>query len=141
MSLFLAAVLAFAPAPGAINPVVTQANIDTTICVPNWTKTVRPPAKYTNKLKAQQLGTTDYFVLHKYEEDHVVPLALGGHPKDPRNLQPELWDGPANAHDKDKLEKRLQKLVCARKLSLATAQHDIAVNWQAAYLKYFGVAP
>ena len=31
--------------PGAINPDVTQENIDSTICVPGFTKTIRPPAR------------------------------------------------------------------------------------------------
>lgn len=33
--------------PGVTNPDVTQATIDKTICVPGWTKTIRPPASYT----------------------------------------------------------------------------------------------
>jgi hypothetical protein len=33
--------------PGAINPAVTQANIGETICMKGWTKTVRPPERYT----------------------------------------------------------------------------------------------
>jgi hypothetical protein len=37
--------------PGATNPDVTQDTISTTICVPGWTKTVRPPISYTNPLK------------------------------------------------------------------------------------------
>jgi hypothetical protein len=36
--------------PGATNPDITQATIAATICNPNWsTKTIRPPASYTNK--------------------------------------------------------------------------------------------
>jgi hypothetical protein len=37
--------------PGVINPEVTQANIQQTICVKGWTTTIRPPASYTNSLK------------------------------------------------------------------------------------------
>jgi len=43
-----------------------------------------------------------------------------------------LW----NARVKDQLEQRLHELVCSGKLDLATAQHDIAVDWIAAYRKY-----
>jgi hypothetical protein len=40
--------------PGAINPDITQATIAATICNPRWsTKTIRPPASYTNTLKKQ----------------------------------------------------------------------------------------
>src|SRR5664279_936918 len=37
--------------PGAMDPKVTQDNIDQTICVSGYTKTVRPPVSYTNSLK------------------------------------------------------------------------------------------
>lgn len=37
--------------PRAINPPVTQDNIKTTICVPSYTKTIRPPVSYTTPLK------------------------------------------------------------------------------------------
>jgi hypothetical protein len=47
--------------PGATNPDITQATIAATICNPNWsTKTIRPPASYTNNLKQQQLGAARY---------------------------------------------------------------------------------
>jgi hypothetical protein len=51
--------------PGAVNPAVTQANIDSTICVRGWTRTVRPPERYTESLKRQQMreyGYTDVSV-------------------------------------------------------------------------------
>jgi hypothetical protein len=44
--------------PGAPNPNVKQKTIRTTICVANWTDTVRPSTSYTNKLKVQ--GIADY---------------------------------------------------------------------------------
>lgn len=36
--------------PGAINPDITQENIRQTVCVKGFTKTIRPPAYFTNKL-------------------------------------------------------------------------------------------
>jgi hypothetical protein len=38
--------------PGALNPAVKQKTIKKTICVPNWTDTVRTSTSYTNKLKS-----------------------------------------------------------------------------------------
>jgi hypothetical protein len=38
---------------------------------------------------------------------------------------------------KNSLEELLHQLVCAGKLDLSTAQHDIAADWIAAYKKYF----
>lgn len=136
MSLLLSAALVFTPPAGVTNPAVTQANIHTTICVKNWTKTIRPPVSYTNKLKAIALaGRADPSL---YEEDHFIPLELGGHPTDPRNLWPEQWAGVDGAHAKDRLENRLHLLVCQHALSLAEAQRAIATDWKAAYRKYVG---
>ena len=72
-----------------------------------------------------------------YEVDYLITPELGG-AADIRNLWPEpysttLW----NAHVKDQLEDRLHQLVCGGQLDLATAQHDIATDWIAAYKKYF----
>ena len=42
--------------PGVVNPDITQANIEETICNPNWsTKSIRPPESYTHKLKKHQM--------------------------------------------------------------------------------------
>jgi len=79
--------------PGATNPNITQATIAATICNPNWsTKTIRPPASYTNTLKQQQLGAARYVdkTPSLYEEDHLISLELGGNPRDPKNLWPEM---------------------------------------------------
>lgn len=74
--------------------------------------------------------------LSLYEEDHLISLQLGGHPTDPKNLWPQVWDGTWGAHKKDQVETRLKVLVCSGKLPLAQAQHDIATNWIAAFQKY-----
>ena len=82
--------------PGAVNPAVTQANIDSTICVRGWTRTVRPPERYTESLKRQQMreyGYTDHH-LSDFEEDHLILLELAGAPTDPRNLWPEPHVAP-----------------------------------------------
>jgi hypothetical protein len=139
---FLALAVAYVlpPVPGAVNPAVTQANIASTICVANWTKTIRPPASYTNKLKIQQmqkLGLTGSPRL--YEEDHDISLEIGGNPTSPDNLWPEAWAGQWGAHTKDRLENRLHKLVCAGTITLQQAQHDISTDWVGAYVKYIGV--
>jgi hypothetical protein len=144
--LFLLAAPAFgwelpdaATTPGAVNALVTQANIHTTICVPGWTKTIRPPASYTNRLKAAQLASGAYASpqeLRTFEEDHLVSLEIGGHPTDPRNLWPQPWDGKFGAHAKDQLENFLHRAVCAGTITLADAQAAVASNWIAAYDKF-----
>jgi hypothetical protein len=130
--------------PGATNPDITQDNIGETICNNHgghWTtKKIRPPASYTNKLKKQQIAEYGYSdtTMHDYEEDHLIPLTVGGNPRDPKNLWPEPWNGAYGAHVKDKLENELHRLVCNGTLTLKEAQEAIATDWISAYEKYVG---
>ena len=72
-----------------------------------------------------------------FEVDYLITPALGGS-DDIRNLWPQPYTGSRwNAYVKDALETRLREMVCSGQLDLATAQHEIAVNWIAAYKKYF----
>jgi hypothetical protein len=127
--------------PGATNPAVTQSTIASTICVVGYTKKIRPSASYTTALKKKQLASTysRYGTLQtsRVEEDHLIPLEIGGSPKDPRNLWPELWNGTWGAHKKDALENKLHLMICAHLITLADAQQAFATNWIDAYNKYF----
>ena len=78
--------------------------------------------------------------MQDYEEDHLVPLSLGGASDDVRNLWPEPWFPPDGwtADRKDELELALHRLVCAGRLPLATAQEAIARDWIRAYRHYLG---
>lgn len=127
--------------PGAFNPSVTQATIGSTICVSGWTATVRPPSSYTTGLKIQQIGQYGYSDTRtsSYEEDHLIPLELGGAPSDPRNLWPEpysatLPDGRnVGARVKDGLETSLKRAVCAGSITLADARAKIGIHWVHVY--------
>ena len=131
--------------PGLTNPAVTQSNIRSTICVVGWTATVRPPVTYTNQLKYAQLhsgynlnGDTN---MKDYEEDHQVPLEVGGNPSDPRNLWPEPHNVKYGSFVKDQLENEIHRLVCAGQLSLKAGQSAFLINWESAYQKYIGRLP
>lgn len=129
------------PPSGALNDDVTQSNIRQTICVSGWTATVRPSTSYTNGLKArllreQGLPRSD---APKYELDHLIPLALGGHPRKPENLWLQSWTGEWNAHVKDRLEVKLKTMVCKGQISLQRARHAIATDWVAAFKRYVSV--
>lgn len=133
------------PAPttiGAVNIAVTQANIQSTICTPGYTGTIRPPASYTTKLKQQQLnGAYSYYTNKKlgdYEEDHLISLELGGNPTSENNLWPEPYAGTYGARVKDQVEDKLHRMVCANQISLAQAQQEISANWWTAHQKYLG---
>ena len=131
--------------PGAINPHVNQSNINTTICVRGWTRTVRPPEYYTERLKWSQIHAYGYEDrrLRNYEEDHLIPLELGGSPTSPQNLWPEPHHVPGGwgSRRKDRLENRLRELVCRGELPLNIARRAIATNWVAAYRRYMGWTP
>jgi len=131
--------------PGALNPAVDQANIRRTICARGYSKSIRPPERYTERLK--RLGVRRYGYrdqrLRDYEEDHLVSLELGGSPTSPRNLWPEPHHviGGWGSYAKDRLENRLHRLVCRGRLPLAQAQREIAGDWIGAYRRYVGPYP
>ena len=130
--------------PGATNPHVTQSNIHQTICVSGWTATVRPPAAYTNRLKTEGIMQYRYNdpSLKDYEEDHFIPLELGGNPRDPNNLWPEPYDTMVDgktmgARQKDKVEDLLKRQVCDGRIALKEAQDQITSDWYKIYLANF----
>jgi hypothetical protein len=109
--------------PGRLNPKVRQSTIKKTICVKGWTKKVRPPVSYTNKLKVKQMlqyGETGS--PSDYEEDHFIPLELGGAPKNPKNLWPEPH---SQSKISDPLETKFKKQVCKGVLTLKKARAAI----------------
>ena len=131
--------------PGALNPAVTQATIARTICVPGYTKTIRPPESYTEPLKRKLIAEYGYSDrrLGDYELDHLVSLELGGAPSSVQNLWPEPHHVVGNwgSFTKDQLENQLHVLVCHGKISLAEAQYDISHDWISAYKRYVSQTP
>jgi hypothetical protein len=125
--------------PGTINADITQENIRETICNPRWsTKSIRPEAGYTNRLKIEQIGEYGYSDsrLRDYEEDHFIPLELGGNPTDPKNLWPEPFETSipdGGAHAKDKVENYLHAEVSSGSLTLDQAQREISEDWYRVY--------
>ncbi len=126
--------------PGVAATDVTQENIQTTICVANFTKPPRrPPSTYTDGLK--EVGFTQYGLTDQkksdYEEDHLISLELGGDPRDPKNLWPEAYKASVpdgGARYKDKVEKYLNHQVCHGHMTLTEAQKSIVEDWYALYL-------
>lgn len=124
----------------ALNPDVQQSNISQTICVSGYTKSVRPATVYTNGVKKKLMREQglDWANKGDYELDHIIPLALGGHPRSLDNLVLQHWEGTDGAKRKDKLEVKLQCLVCAGKLPLDDARAAIYQDWRAAADTYLG---
>jgi len=126
--------------PGVAASDVTQANIQSTICVSGFTKSPRRPASsYTDALKVKgftEYGLSDHVKGH-FEEDHLISLELGGDPKDPKNLWPEPYNASVpdgGARFKDKVEKYLNRQICQGQMTLAEAQKAIVEDWYQIYL-------
>lgn len=116
--------------PGKTNPNVMQENIKKTICVPGWTKTVRPPTSYTISLKSKLLPPN--MPLADFELDHAISLVLGGDPSSPLNLWAQPYKSPYGARQKDTVENYLHREVCANRMTLAEAQKEV-LNWVPVY--------
>lgn len=125
--------------PGVAASDVTQDNIKTTICVPGFTAPPRrPPGSYTDKLKVQGFDEYGLSDRHKgdYEEDHLIPLEIGGDPRDPKNLWPEPYNASipdGGARFKDKVERYLNGQICHGQMTLADAQKTIVLDWYRVY--------
>ena len=136
--------------PGQVDPRVTQATIGETICSAGWTDRARPSEAATEALKRRGLAAYGYYAgrhLGGYEEDHLIPLELGGAPVGTtssggtRNLWPERdYPGVSPSsfylNPKDHLEDRLRALVCAGRMTLANARRLVATDWVSAYQRY-----
>lgn len=116
----------------AINPLITKDNIWSTICVPGYSKSVRPPSAYTNRIKKEQMNAAgiDWSEKDKYELDHVVSIEVGGAPRDRLNLKIQPWDGPDGARAKDIVETRMRRLICSGKLELDIARECLGTDWK-----------
>ena len=115
----------------SLNPAVTQATVNTTICVSGWSSTIRPSMAYTNKIKRRLMAKQGIAAskISLYELDHIMPLSLGGAPRDPKNLQLQPWTGANGALAKDKVELSAHTAVCRRHVPLATAQACMRSDW------------
>jgi hypothetical protein len=107
---------------------VTQSNIHSTICRPGWVDGIRPSARYSVRVKRRLFRSSHLPGLVKdYQLNHIIPLGLGGNPRDIRNL---ILEANAEAILRDVAERRLHDEVCAGRMSLADAQRQIVCCWR-----------
>ena len=108
--------------PGSYDPRMTKARI----CAPGYsTASYRPPSSQTDRAKWNVVEPAYGQHNVQGELDHLVPLELGGS-NDMCNFWVEAGKIP---NPKDAVENRLHREVCSGKISLHTAQVDIAGNW------------
>jgi hypothetical protein len=114
-----------APVPGTVDAHVTQATIHATICQRGYTAQVRPPRQFTHAVK-RRLINGHPGAPQDYELDHLIALGLGGHPTSANNLWLQSW---TDAAMKERDELRLHREVCAGRMNLEQAQHDMLATW------------
>ena len=117
--------------PGATRPVAIG-----DLCSNDHDEVIRPVSGTLQQKVFQEYGIRDKHP-EKYEVDYLITPGLGG-ADDIRNLWPEpRYDTRWNSFVKDQLEDYLHQAVCGGKISLSTAQKDVASDWISAYKKYF----
>ena len=64
--------------PGAVDVRITHANIASTICVPGYARSVRPPYAVTRQMKRAAMIRSGHYGerYSSYEFDHLVPLSV-----------------------------------------------------------------
>ena len=111
--------------PGATNPLVTEANLASTICRAGSARTVQLSEAFIAPIKRRLMVA--YHAAEPagdYELDHLVPLEVGGAPSTVTNLWPELNSHPAPgvANVKDPVEDYVHHAICARTMTLRKGQ-------------------
>ena len=111
--------------PGVLDTSIAQENITSTICVRGYASSKRVGVSAQKEKSLREYERKDAIL------DHLVPISLGGHPSDPKNL----WaQDVIQSKMKDRLEYALYASVCSGSLSLTDAQNMIALNWYKIYV-------
>jgi hypothetical protein len=121
--------------PGAANPLVTQETIASTIAMPNWTSTVRPPVSVTRIIKAHIMArdglTGDP---SQWELDHWWPICAGGAVCDLANFWCMPYSPYPGAREKDHVEVWLKEQIVAGRMTLEAAHQALNDDWYAIFL-------
>jgi hypothetical protein len=106
--------------------------------VPGYTATVRPSTTYTNGIKFRLMREAgiDESLKGDYALDHIIALAIGGHPRSLDNLQ--LLTAKDNSR-KSRIEVKLQCMVCTGQVALEIAQQEMYADWVGTYWKYAAI--
>jgi len=107
-----------------LNPAVVQETVQSTICVPGYSKSIRPKVSYTNGIKiqrVQEMGLPPELI-GDFILDHRIPISLGGSPTSEKNL---ILQDLEDSHRKDSAEYDLHHKVCTGQVTLAEAQRQM----------------
>lgn len=112
---------------GAVFANITAAQV----CVAGYAQSARDVPQAEKDQVYAEYGITQH-APGAYEIDHEISLEIGGS-NNIKNLWPQSYTGPYNAHMKDTLENFLHDQVCTGSLQLQCAQRAISGNWITAY--------
>jgi hypothetical protein len=116
--------------PGAVFADATLSEI----CSPGYSRAVRNVSYETKRAVYRAYGMRRHFNGTSGEQDHLIPIALGG-ANSRANLWPEAATPYPGSHEKDQLEAYMANAACAQHISLRHAQTEIATNWRAAFYR------
>ena len=119
----------------AVTPGKTVPITEKSLCSTKWGKDARHVTPKMKEQVCEAYGLKPHcYGAETNEIDHLISRELGG-ADDISNLWPQPYNQHPGAHEKDAVENWLHRQVCSGKISLAEAQHDIADDWYAVYLK------
>ena len=121
----------------SLTPGSVRDHVVSDVCTPNYARHARH-VTLEERHDVFARYHIPYAMHSHYELDHLVPLEIGGSNRE-SNLWPQPRSGEWSSRRKDRLENKLHELVCAGAISIGAAQHAIATNWVAAYLRYMPV--
>jgi hypothetical protein len=127
--------------PGAVRKGLTKQKI----CAIKWGKDERHVTAAMKRQAFENYGYSGYDDPHcvpagqrTCEIDHLISRELGG-ADEVSNLWPQAYGtSPWNAVLKDTLENRLNKEMCAGRITLTQARNMLVNDWRKAYRKYYG---
>jgi hypothetical protein len=136
LALLLAVPVRTKPNPTLTSGAIIRQATKDVICARGYTTHVRSVPSRVRRERFAAYGVPVEKSPH-YELDHLISLELGGS-NDPSNLWPQFYcplraAGCMGARQKDVVENRLHRDVCAGRLALEDAQRIIATDWLACY--------
>ena len=125
--------VASAQLPSIETPGAKSNATETEVCAADYESTVKPLSPWQTGQAMSRYGKRldDKSV----KIDNLIPIKLGG-TNDPDNLWPQPIQKENGPEQKDELEDKLHKMVCAKTITLKVAQEAIKKDWVKAYQKY-----